>query len=383
MAEFPYKLDVGKKSPPTASGVGDFINMNMFDLSGYNMYPYNPATISHSLGYQSHIDYLKKAAPNKPLVVTEFGLSVSPDGPGNYGYGGNTLQEQMDGDLKTYRALIDGDAQGGCVFNYLDGWWKNFETENDADTHEPEPEEWFGLFGIDDESSDPNGTARPVWYAMKEYNMGIVTSPKNGEIYSSQVPLEVFCDQRVDSIRITMGPNTLYAENTGGNTYISDTLSLDIAQTKKDANLLFEFFDANNVTLKTENIIFLYAQSEPILPTLELNLSLANLNDGSVCPIEITAENQSDFAIKDNTVDYVFYPHLDWQPGEARSHVLNLVENTEQFADSYTVPSQTVILTVSAGFTIQYGEFEKRIYALETIQKGSWANPICHRSTRY
>ncbi|GAI39817.1 unnamed protein product, partial [marine sediment metagenome] len=115
-----------------------------------------------------------------------------------------------DGDLIMYRGLIDGNAQGGCVFIYLDGWWKNNDIPDDADTHEPEPEEWFGLWGIVDETSDPNGTARPAWYAMKQYNMGIITSPKNGQIYDANIPLEFFLDERVDSIRVKRGQSTLH-----------------------------------------------------------------------------------------------------------------------------------------------------------------------------
>jgi hypothetical protein len=39
-------------------------------------------------------------------------------------------------------------------------------------------------------------------------------------------------------------------------------------------------------------------------------------------------------------------------------------------------------LTVSAGMTIQYGQFEKRLYRQKEIQRGTWANPICRKSTR-
>ena len=150
----------------TNSPAGDYINMNIFDISGHNIYSYSPPAVSHSLGYSGYINYAKKASPKNPLVVTEYGLSVSPNGPGGYGYGGNSLQEQSDGDLIMYRGLIDGDAQGGCVFIYLDGWWKNNDIPNDEDTHEPEPEEWFGLFGIEDENSDPNGTAM-LWFFVR------------------------------------------------------------------------------------------------------------------------------------------------------------------------------------------------------------------------
>jgi PA14 domain-containing protein len=133
------------------TGWGHFIDMNVFDASIYNLYMYGPS-VRHSLEYTGFVDYAKNQSPDNPLVLSEYGLSISPAGPGNYGYGGNTLTEQTDGDLYMYRGLIDGNGQGGCVFNYLDGWWKNNNTANDADTHDDEAEEWYGLFGIIDET---------------------------------------------------------------------------------------------------------------------------------------------------------------------------------------------------------------------------------------
>jgi hypothetical protein len=365
------------------TGAGDFVNMNIFNLSGYNLYMYGPSPVKHSMGYTGFVDYLKDRSPKNPLVITEFGLSVSPDGPGGYGYGGNSLQEQSDGDLYMYRSLIDGGAQGGCIFNYLDGWWKNNDIPNDADTHEPEPEEWFGLWGIENETSDPNSTARQAWYAMKEYNMCIITSPKNGEIYDGNVPLEFFPDSRVDTIRIKKDSTVLYEKQSNGNKCIEDTLVLSMVQPITDVNLYFEFLDANNTVLKTENIVCLCSQTQPVLPTLDLTATLANLNDSSVCPIQITVQNNTSFTIKNNEVKYVFYPHIGWDPGVERTRTLSFSGGIASFSDSYSVSSQSKVLSISAGITIQYGQFEKRLYDVEIIQRGDWANPICHRDMRY
>ena len=216
--------------------------MNAFDISAYNLYMYGP-TVKYSFGYTGWVEEHKKAAPDNPLIITEYGLSVSLSGPGGYGYGGNTLSEQTDGNLAMYRGLIDGNGQGGCVFNYLDGWWKNAEIANDADTHEDEPEEWFGLFGIEDETSDPNGTARPVWNAFRDYNACIVTSPKNGQIYDADIPLEFFPHSDVINIRIKKDGAIIYEKPTNGKSYIKDALTLSITETIKNVSLQFEFLD--------------------------------------------------------------------------------------------------------------------------------------------
>lgn len=365
------------------TGAGDYINMNLFDFSAYNLYMYNPNTIKNSMGYDGFVEYLKSRAPENPLVVTEYGLSVSPSGPGNYGYGGNTEQEQADGDIFMYRSLIDGGAQGGCVFTYLDGWWKNNEITDDADTHEPDAEEWFGLWGIEDEFSDPNGTARQAWFAMKDYNMGIITSPKNGEIYDDNVPLEFFPDPRVDSIRIKKDSVTLYDKQTNGDTYIKDNLALDIATAIEDVNLLFEFLDSNDTILKTENIVCLYAETPPTMPTIDVTTTLGNLNDSTNCPIQITIVDNSSFTIKSNQVSYVYLNHIGFDAGVARTSALSFAGDTATVSDSYTVSGSTKVISLSAGITIQHGDFEKTLYDIIFIQRGNWANPISHRELRY
>jgi hypothetical protein len=362
------------------TAVGDFINMNMFDISTYNLYMYAPMALKQTLEYARYVEELKNASIENPLIITEYGLSVSPAGPGNYGYGGNTLTEQMEGDLYMYRGLIDGNAQGGCVFNYLDGWWKNANTTNDPDTHDDEAEEWYGLFGIDDASSDPAGSPRPVWDAMKTYNSCIVTSPKNGQIYSLDVPLEFFPDEDVKTIKIKKDSSLIYQRLTNGKTYLNDTLTLDIPESIKDIELQFEFLDHSNTVIKTESICFLSVQQTPSLPVFNLAVTLDDLNSSSTCPIQITIDNQSAFTIVNNSVDYSFYTHRGWE--SAIEFPATLTQNPQIINHNFTIPSDADILTVSAAMTIKYGNFEKRLYRQKIIQRGSWANPICHQSMK-
>jgi hypothetical protein len=105
--------------------IGDYINMELFDFAAYNAYIYNPVTITGSHGYAGFLSFLKKnRSAHMPMIISEFGLSVSPGiSHLDYGYGGNTTEQQVSGDLLMYRELIDADAQGGCVFQYHDGWW--------------------------------------------------------------------------------------------------------------------------------------------------------------------------------------------------------------------------------------------------------------------
>ncbi|MBK8556749.1 MAG: hypothetical protein IPL65_13700 [Lewinellaceae bacterium] len=160
---------------------GTYINPELFDFSAYNVYIYNPVTVNYLHRYRDYIHYLGSLkTPGQPLIVTEYGLSVSPAGPGNWGYGGNTLTEQAAGDLHMYQSLVNGGAAGSCVFNYSDGWWK----AGNEFVHDNAAEEWFGLVGYTS-LGDQTGQQRPVWNTIKTFQSAIITQPRSSEIYDA------------------------------------------------------------------------------------------------------------------------------------------------------------------------------------------------------
>ncbi|MHC5173844.1 MAG: PA14 domain-containing protein, partial [Planctomycetota bacterium] len=519
------------------TGWSKFVDMNQFDASVYNLYMYAD-DLKYSIGYTGWVEQHKTFAPDNPFIVSEYGLSVSPSGPGNYGYGGNTLTQQTEGNLYMYRSIIDGGGQGGCVFNYSDGWWKG----TDPSTHDDHVEEWFGLIHFDGIApADTEGTPRPVWEAYESYNACIVTSPKNGQIYDSlDIPLEFFPHSDVKTIRIKKDAVTVYEKPTNARSYIEDMLTLSFVEIVEDITLQFEFLDHSDTVIKTENIVVLYAQTPPTLPGFILDVPMDDLDSSATCDIQMTVDNPSVFTIKDDTIDYSFYPHSwvdartadlskillngdfstgepsnsfnavgwnEWQSdgwvsretnvngitptnphyaigngsaldsgvwqvvnatagnfytltfdagspdawmypvGEGRVEFLNatsavigtvsvsvdnppaygavlpwktysisgtapagtteikvlLIHDNPSFGgtmrfdnvslttpdpyiwifnDSFSIPAEVDMLTVSAGMTIQYGQFEKRLTRQKEIQRGTWANPICRKNTR-
>jgi hypothetical protein len=136
----------------------DIINTHFLDFISQNAYsyavPYNrPNT---SLGsnsgtiFQGWIEELKSKHPNKPLLITETGLSVSPnanhiDAP-NFGYGGNTELEQTTGLLQNINDINTSvlPTAGVCIHEYLDAWWK-FGLEDSYSKDPNDIEEWFGI----------------------------------------------------------------------------------------------------------------------------------------------------------------------------------------------------------------------------------------------
>jgi hypothetical protein len=136
----------------------DLIDTPFFDFRSHNTYSYavpyyrpgtSPGSVSGTL-LQGWIEELKSRFPDRPLLITETGLSVSPNaphvGPPHYGYGGNSEVEQAQGlgqniqDIETSR---DPNA-GVVVHEFLDAWWKT--GLEDSYSQDPDDvEEWFGI----------------------------------------------------------------------------------------------------------------------------------------------------------------------------------------------------------------------------------------------
>ena len=175
-----------------------FLDQSFLDAVCFNVFSYNPVTVSHSLKYRAYIEWLKKNhSPDKPLIITEFGLSVSPIAHNRIeSYGGLSDEQQAEGVLKMYDDLVQAGAAGGCVFAWVDEWWKNDDYSGDETRHEKnDPEEWFGILAIPDESSNITGIPRLVYKALKDYNQALLIEPKKMEYYRGEVPIEVYVNE--------------------------------------------------------------------------------------------------------------------------------------------------------------------------------------------
>ena len=352
--------------------IGDYINMEIFDFAAYNAYIYNPVTISQSHGYAGYLRFLKQnRAIQIPFIITEYGLSVSPGPPNNeYGYGGNSLEQQTSGNLFMYRELIDAGAQGNCVFQYHDGWWKG----DDEYSHDPSPEEWFGLIEFSS-IGDIYGTPRPVWAAFEKYNMAIITNPKNEHIYQNDVPIEFFTTSEVASYSISKNDSVLISESLDG-TYYTNELILALNEEIKDIELVFDFFNSNDDILKSETISILYSDAELGLPEIAIEVSPENIVPGSPTYLNMHVTTNPQFSIEDNTIHYVLHPHIGFDPGIAKSMVMSFTDNNWSYLDYFDIPQETKVVALGAGFMISYGKFKKRISNQKILIYEDWADPI-------
>lgn len=133
---------------------------DMGDLLCMNIYTYAHGVMSSPPGsvtgtsFQGYLEELA-ATTNKPILVTQLGLSTSPimPKPEVIDYGGQKPEKIGEvfrsawQDIRTAR--LRDHFSGLVFFEFQDEWWKIGWSPNDENQHEPgDPEEWFGLYEV-------------------------------------------------------------------------------------------------------------------------------------------------------------------------------------------------------------------------------------------
>ncbi len=157
----------------------DILDTPFLDFRSYNGYSYavndyQPEDAQGNvLDFGGWISWLKTKHPNIPLLVTETGLSISPNahhkGAPHYGYGGNTEAEQAEGLSARWQDIQSASVPiaGLIIHEYLDAWWK-FSKE-DSLTQDPEDvEEWFGLVAFEKNGSEYTTQPRQSYKQLKQ-----------------------------------------------------------------------------------------------------------------------------------------------------------------------------------------------------------------------
>ena len=136
------------------------LNPDLGDLVCLNVYTYargvrtSPPGSVTGTSYQGYLEELAAGA-DKPIFVTQVGLSTSPFAPKSWvpGFGGHSVEDVP----KTFAAVWQDmrTARGKekfcgiSFFELHDEWWKSGEDPTDALRHErQDPEEWFGLYEV-------------------------------------------------------------------------------------------------------------------------------------------------------------------------------------------------------------------------------------------
>ncbi len=339
---------------------GTYIDPGIFDFSAFNAYIYNPVTINYLHGYRDYVQYLNELnLPGHPLIVTEYGLSVSPTGPGNWGYGGNSLDEQQEGILHMYKSMVNGGASGSCVFNYSDGWWK----AGNEFVHDDAVEEWFGLVnytGID----DTVGELRPAWETVKTYQSAIITQPQSAGIYQDKVPVEVFRNDTIKRIEILIDDDLIH-QIQASDSYYLDTLNFDTLEIR-DIVLVFDCYNSDNTLVKSEEKSILVANKDISLPVIEITTNDDMWQENRV-DVNYNITRSVDFTV-DSELDLAYYPHVGFAYGQQFQTTMP-EDHQVSVSRQYSIDPGVNVFTVGAAFDIIYHEFRKRIVNQATFSR--------------
>jgi hypothetical protein len=179
----------------------------LLDFVAFNLYPHRPRVVMDELGLAGYIALLAKhVARGRPLLVSEFGISVSPKGEVQ-GRGGASEQEQATQLVALSRQFFAGGATGTSVFQWSDGWWKNHERQGDEHVHDhDDPEEWFGLVAFRD-VADRAGTPRPALAALAAAHQAVLVSPRDGFTSDETVPVLLVAREPIElEVSVNGGP---------------------------------------------------------------------------------------------------------------------------------------------------------------------------------
>ena len=352
------------------TAISGWLNLNIFDVYAHNTYDYTTEGSNFTHGYANTNRFVAELNGGaKPVLVTEFGRSVSRQGAGAGQYGGNTLDTQAQAMTRAYRDLLDAGAAGVCPFIYSDGWWKGGEPAVHNDT----AEEWFGFRGYRN-LRDQTGYARPAWHALAEYNQSLVTSPKNQQFYRNEVPVEAFVGPEVKRLRVVHQDAVIWEGAPDGYGHVSGRLSF-AGEELKDRELVLESYNGQGRLLKVETVVVLTGKEPIAWPTLELRTPVADLEHVKEVPVEYTVTNGGPFSLG-SEVRYVFAPHKGWEPGETHQQAIDPKMERQTVKATFALPEECFVLGLYAGADIRYGKFRKTIYAQQFLFRGNWADAI-------
>lgn len=136
------------------------INPDLGDLVCLNVYTYargvrtSPPGSVTGTSYQGYVEELA-AQTEKPILITQVGLSTSPFEPKPWvpGFGGHRVEDVPGVFTAVWQDIRTAKGRekicGVSFFELNDEWWKSGEDPTDSTRHEPEdPEEWFGIYEV-------------------------------------------------------------------------------------------------------------------------------------------------------------------------------------------------------------------------------------------
>lgn len=271
---------VGYASWPGMEALDD----DLLDFVAFNLYPHRPRVVMDELGLVGYASLiLRTVGRGRPFLVSEFGISVSPQAH-TPGRGGASEDEQARGLVDLSEKFVAAGAAGTAVFQWNDGWWKNNDGAGDEAIHDPaDPEEWFGLLRFES-ARDRLGAPRPALAALARKNRAILVEPRDGPVDPEAVPVRVFTTEPLLlGVRFDGGPASPVPLARSGS-WLSGTLRLPPGGERQDVEL--ELYTAKGEVVQTSRRL-LRARG-PRQAALALEPRLSSVRPGAPFTVTLT-----------------------------------------------------------------------------------------------
>ncbi|MBA3546480.1 MAG: hypothetical protein H0T76_08365 [Nannocystis sp.] len=257
---------IGYASWPGLEALDD----DLLDFVAFNLYPHRPRVVMTELGLAAYTKMVRETiARGRPLIISEFGLSVSPGLPlATPGRGGSSPEEQAQELVALAETFTSAGAAGLAVFQWSDGWWKNNDGPGDALSQDPmDPEEWFGLVQFVD-ADDRRGTPRPALAALQSHQRAVLLEPRSGAAAPEEIAVRLHAEEEIGiDVRIDGGAAIAVPLQRTCSTCYEGLLRLPPMDGRFE--LAFDVLDASGVVIRSERRLLRRGGA----PTTDLELS--------------------------------------------------------------------------------------------------------------
>jgi len=222
---------------------------------------------------------------------------------------------------------------------------------------------------------------RKTWNAIKEFMAGIITEPKSLEIYSTQVPLEVFVNTSlVTRMDVTLDGSIVHQAAFDAEHY-ETTLDLDVCVADmKDASLVFKFYDTAGGIVKTEEKLVLITNRKVTLPTIDItfdNESAFWQREENTIIATFKVNPSPDFTMSDK-ITYQYQIYTGFSNGFFKVEDIPPEKVTTK---KWPEPNRTAdqqLLSLGAAVEVIFGAFKKRVGSklvfsgIKKTESGKW-----------
>lgn len=159
-----------------------FLDQADYDCVSLNLYPF--CTACDSIGYEGYLRWFKaKYAPEKPLIVTEYGWEFSR--------GGKDFSQEM---IRLLDSQIEAGAAGSFFYT-----WRAFGREGKGDNL------WLGVVPNRGREGDDRNAPRSIAREFRRYFEAVVIEPSRQKIYSGSIPVRIYGTDRTARIEVEAG----------------------------------------------------------------------------------------------------------------------------------------------------------------------------------